>query len=328
MNPFSWQSDAIPVTNLCRLFFEISGDRSKPVDSRFCVVNSGPGIDNILAMTVHTGGTAVKYYYVKDHLGSVQAIVDSSGDIVESYEYDAFGNVLGVFDASGTPIENQQSQINNRFLWQGREYSWNTRLYYFRARWYDPVTGRWLSKDPIGISGGVNQYVFCNNNPVNSRDPLGLDDSYSLFGLSLVIGRGGTVDLGITRNNMGEWSLDLTYGYIARGGFVSVNTPFKGRTRRVFDQITKYSHNNKKKCPEADDYVGKVGAVIVLDYEASNMDINKDVVFTGIEYGIGWATFKTHTVSLINFNLMFAPDNVTHKAFNRTLMNGGWRGWR
>ena len=40
-------------------------------------------------------------------------------------------------------------------------------------RWYDPVTGRWLSNDPIGISGGLNQYVFCNNNPVNFRDPFG-----------------------------------------------------------------------------------------------------------------------------------------------------------
>ena len=41
-------------------------------------------------------------------------------------------------------------------------------------RWYDPVTGRWLSKDPVGISGGVNQYVFCGNDPVNRRDPFGL----------------------------------------------------------------------------------------------------------------------------------------------------------
>ncbi len=131
----------------------------------------GPGIDNILAMTVHTGGTAVKYYYVKDHLGSVQAIVDSSGDIVESYEYDAFGNVLGVFDSTGGVM--QGSSVGNRYLWQGREYSWNTRLYYFRARWYDPKTGRWLSNDPIGISGGLNQYVFCANNPVNFVDPTG-----------------------------------------------------------------------------------------------------------------------------------------------------------
>lgn len=58
-------------------------------------------------------------------------------------------------------------------LSQGREYSWATGLYYFRARWYDPVTGRWLSNDPIGISGGLNQYVFCANNPVNRTDPLG-----------------------------------------------------------------------------------------------------------------------------------------------------------
>jgi uncharacterized protein RhaS with RHS repeats len=41
-------------------------------------------------------------------------------------------------------------------------------------RWYDPITGRWLSNDPIGISGGLNQYVFCSNNPVNFRDTFGL----------------------------------------------------------------------------------------------------------------------------------------------------------
>ena len=41
-------------------------------------------------------------------------------------------------------------------------------------RWYDPITGRWLSNDPIGISGGLNQYVFCGDNPVNFRDPFGL----------------------------------------------------------------------------------------------------------------------------------------------------------
>ena len=62
-------------------------------------------------------------------------------------------------------------------LSQGREYSWVTGLYYFRARWYDPVTGRWLSPDPIGINGGLNQFVFCGNNPVNFVDPDGCDVS-------------------------------------------------------------------------------------------------------------------------------------------------------
>lgn len=155
--------------NLDSLFFEISGDRSKAVDSRSPFVHSGPGIDNILSMTVH-GGTTQTYYYVKDHLGSVQAIVDGSGSIVESYQYDAWGNTT-VFDVSGNPLT--QSSIGNRYCWQGREYSWATKLYYFRARWYDPVTGRWLSNDPIGISGGLNQYIFCANNPVNRTDPYG-----------------------------------------------------------------------------------------------------------------------------------------------------------
>ena len=40
-------------------------------------------------------------------------------------------------------------------------------------RWYDPVTGRWLSNDPVGINGGLNQYVFCGSDPVNNRDPSG-----------------------------------------------------------------------------------------------------------------------------------------------------------
>ncbi len=132
----------------------------------------GPGVDNILSMTMH-GETTNTYYYVKDHLGSVQAIVDSSGSVVESYQYGGWGNVLGVYDSTGGVL--QTSSIGNRFLWQGREYSWMTGLYYFRARWYDPITGRWLSNDPIGISGGLNQYVFCNDNPVMFIDPLGLD---------------------------------------------------------------------------------------------------------------------------------------------------------
>lgn len=143
----------------------------------------GPGIDNLLALTVHTGTTAVTYYTIKDHLGSVHALVSDSGAVEESYRFDAWGRVLGVYDETGSPIS--ESQIGNRYLWQGREYSWQTGLYYFRARWYDPVTGRWLSNDPIGITGGLNQYVFCANNPVNFRDPLGLCADYSYNGPEL-----------------------------------------------------------------------------------------------------------------------------------------------
>jgi len=63
----------------------------------------------------------------------------------------------------------------DRYIGQGREYSWKTGLYYCRARWYDPHTCRWLSNDPIGISGGLNQYAALNSNQVNFTDPCGLD---------------------------------------------------------------------------------------------------------------------------------------------------------
>ena len=131
----------------------------------------GPGIDNLLALTVHTGATVRTYYAIKDHLGSVHALVDATGITIEQYRFDAWGRTT-VYDGVGNPLT--QSALGNRYVWQGSEISWATGLYYFRARWYDSVSGRWLSNDPIGISGGLNQYVFCGDNSVNCRDSFGL----------------------------------------------------------------------------------------------------------------------------------------------------------
>ncbi len=134
----------------------------------------GPGIDNLLAITCHSGALATTYYALTDLQGTVHGFADAGGNLVESYTYDAWGSVLTMLDGNGLPISNQQSQIQNRFLFQGREYSYATGLYNFRLRWYDPATGRWISRDPIGISGGLNLYAFCDNDPVNFRDPWGL----------------------------------------------------------------------------------------------------------------------------------------------------------
>ena len=149
------------------------------VDAQGGLVRSytyGPGIDNILAMTVHEASETNTYYYLTDHLGSVLAITDSDGDVVESYDYDGWGRVQ-VYDSESMPLS--ASGIGNRYAFQGREVSWATGLIYFRARWYDPVTGRWLSKDPIGISGGLNQYVAFGGNPVRFSDPMGLREEWT-----------------------------------------------------------------------------------------------------------------------------------------------------
>ena len=132
----------------------------------------GPNTDELIAMTVRTGGVAQTYFAIRDHQNTVWAWADTNGMVIERYDFDAWGRVLSVTDGNGNTLV--ASAIGNRYLFQGREYSWTTGLYYFRARWYDPVTGRWLSPDPIGISGGLNLYVAFNNDPVNVIDPLGL----------------------------------------------------------------------------------------------------------------------------------------------------------
>jgi RHS repeat-associated protein len=138
------------------------------------------GIDNLLSFTDHTSSST--YYAIKDHQNTVLAMVDEAGAVVESYEYDAYGNTT-VLDASGTELS--ESAIGNRYMFQGREYDSSTGLYYFRARWYDSDSGRWLSKDPIGIEGGLNLYEFCGSNPVNNVDPEG--ESLSLWIGALIV---------------------------------------------------------------------------------------------------------------------------------------------
>jgi RHS repeat-associated protein len=56
----------------------------------------------------------------------------------------------------------------------GREYDQETKLYYMRARYYDPQLGRFLSEDPAGIAAGLNLYTYAGNDPINQRDPSGL----------------------------------------------------------------------------------------------------------------------------------------------------------
>jgi len=104
------------------------------------------------------------YYYHADGLGSVVALTDFSEATVEGYNYDTFGNV-----------ERFGNAVQNTYGFTGREYDLETGLYYYRVRYYDPETGRFISKDPIGFAGGdVNLYNYVLGDPINWGDPTGL----------------------------------------------------------------------------------------------------------------------------------------------------------
>ncbi|MFH1777293.1 MAG: RHS repeat-associated core domain-containing protein [Candidatus Omnitrophota bacterium] len=125
----------------------------------------GRGIDEILVMK--RNGT--DYFYCYDGMGSVTNIIDKSENVVESFSYDAYG------------VPNKVSSIGNPYLFTGREYEPEAGLYYYRARYYSPAIGRFLSPDPIGFEGGMNFYSYVKNNPVNFTDPSGLFDENRFY---------------------------------------------------------------------------------------------------------------------------------------------------
>ena len=105
------------------------------------------------------------YVYYKDGLGSVTALTDYWGNIVQTYDYDSFGNIVAVKDPD----------FVQPYTYTGREWDKETGLYFYRARYYDPMEGRFISKDSIGFRGGdVNLYGYVQNNPIRFKDPYGL----------------------------------------------------------------------------------------------------------------------------------------------------------
>jgi len=151
-----------------------------------------PGtIDHPVAHTLGaTTPTTVRYHEV-DALGNVIG-TSQSGVVSQNDSYDAWGNnsVGGNFDS--------------HLLWKGLY--WNdstTGLYYVRNRWYDSEAGRFVSEDPAGFAGGANLYAFAGNDPVNGKDPSGLDaylDCFYTPGYETTTADGKSLSLG------GHWT--------------------------------------------------------------------------------------------------------------------------
>ena len=100
-------------------------------------------------------------YYHRDEQLSTTFITGGHGDVLNSYQYDAFG----------VPLETTE-QLNNRIRYTGQQYDDVTGQYYLRARYYNPVAGRFMQED-VYQGDGLNLYAYCGNNPVVYDDPSG-----------------------------------------------------------------------------------------------------------------------------------------------------------
>jgi RHS repeat-associated protein len=140
----------------------------------------GPAVDQVLAQEDVQGPQSLHtvLWMLADNQGTVHDLVDSSGQLREHYNYDAFGQLYGY---GSVPL--------TRYLYTGRDYDVATKLEYNRERWYDANSGRWLTQDPIGFDAGdANLYRYAGNDPTNVTDPSGLYEQDIHFGMTYYIG--------------------------------------------------------------------------------------------------------------------------------------------
>jgi RHS repeat-associated protein len=191
----------------------------------------GGGIGGLLGLMQ----AGQNYAYVYDGRGNVSAVLDSSQNSAATYAYDPFGQVAA---ASGT--------LDQPMQFSTKRYDGPTGLVYFGRRFYQPATGRWLSRDRLGEMAGLNAYAYVHGNPMNRIDFYGLDDGASL-----------------SLQGLGP-NLSLSYGSLSG----SLQTPYTppGQSARFSDldlQLNlKFSDNFSAVC---DASKGQVGGDITLD---------------------------------------------------------------
>jgi RHS repeat-associated protein len=119
----------------------------------------GPGTDRPLARV----SSDITAFYNADGVGSITSLTNAAGELKQAYTYDSFGKTT----ASGS--------LTNPIQYTGRDSDAETGLLNLRARYYDSATGHFISEDPtLFESGGINFYVYVNNNPLLFIDPFGL----------------------------------------------------------------------------------------------------------------------------------------------------------
>jgi len=130
------------------------------------------------------GETETDYYMLNDLLYRAAVLTDDEGAIVETYDCDAYGNTIG-YSADGvdnTWFTDDDVATNNpkcQFIFTGRRFdpetsNATTQMYFYRARYYSPTLGRFISRDPIDYAGGMNLYEYVGGGAVDNVDPNGL----------------------------------------------------------------------------------------------------------------------------------------------------------
>ena len=166
-------------------YFYYNSDNQLMFEDRLTYVDNEFDDNNIMSyMYDHNGElygfkyNNTPYYYLRDALGNINAILSSSGSLVAKYEYDAWGNHK-VLSSSGDENTSTTFIGNiNSFRYKGYYFDYETQLFYCNSRYYSPELCRWISPDSIEYLdpesiNGLNLYAYCGNDPINKYDPSG-----------------------------------------------------------------------------------------------------------------------------------------------------------
>ena len=144
----------------------------------------GPQIDQVLAQETSDGEVR---WALADHQSSVRDLIDSDGNVLNHITYDSYGQVTS----------ETNPELDFRFGYTGRERDEETGLYYYRARYFDPAVGTFVSEDPLGFGAGdANVYRYVGNSPTNYSDPSG-EVFQALIPVAAGLGPIGWVTLGV-----------------------------------------------------------------------------------------------------------------------------------
>jgi RHS repeat-associated protein len=154
----------------------------------------GLNVDSVMAQDSPSG----MVWALADRLGSIETLTDKDGVVVNQRNFDSFGRVLNQTNPS----------VSFRYGYTGRELDLESGLNYYRARYYDPQVGRFISVDPMGFGAGdTNLYRYVGNNSTNATDPSGM---WVNFAIGAAIGFGLDLTFQLIENKGDLWKTDLT----------------------------------------------------------------------------------------------------------------------